>query len=352
MNAFGDDFMQRNHKCRIHKDYVIKGYKALILENELIRMTILVDKGSDIIEFLYKPKDIDFMWKAPNGLISADNVISPGHTKLGDFLDFYEGGWQEIFPNGGSYSSFKGAELGQHGESSHLPWECEILKDTEEEISVSLTVKTRRTPYTVEKIITLKSNDSKVYFNEEFHNLADEDMKFMWGHHPALGEPFLSSNCIIKTSAQKVFSYSTNGLVFDNQRLENNQEFNWPNCLDREGKEVDLSKIPAKGSDVADMLYLKHFNEDAWYEVYNKELNLGFKMSWDEKIYPYLWLWLVCNAPGYPWYGRTYNLALEPWTSYPTEGLNEAINNKSACEIKKKSKLVTSYFVEVKDYDK
>lgn len=29
-------------------------------------------------------------------------------------------------------------------------------------------------------------------------------------------------------------------------------------------------------------------------------------------------------------YGRTYNLALEPWSSYPSGGLNTAIENGSA----------------------
>ncbi len=35
-------------------------------------------------------------------------------------------------------------------------------------------------------------------------------------------------------------------------------------------------------------------------------------------------------AQGFPWWGRTHTAALEPWTSYPTNGLNEAIANGSA----------------------
>ena len=37
--------------------------------------------------------------------------------------------------------------------------------------------------------------------------------------------------------------------------------------------------------------------------------------------------------PGYPWYGRNYNFALEPWTSYPDGGLLRAIENGSARRI-------------------
>ena len=46
-------------------------------------------------------------------------------------------------------------------------------------------------------------------------------------------------------------------------------------------------------------------------------------------------MWLICGgADGYPWYGRTYNLALEPWTSYSSKGLTGAKENKSALRMK------------------
>jgi len=40
-----------------------------------------------------------------------------------------------------------------------------------------------------------------------------------------------------------------------------------------------------------------------------------------------VWLWEVFGGGhGYPWYGRTYNLALEPFTSWPG-GMRNALNN-------------------------
>jgi hypothetical protein len=49
------------------------------MENELIRVTVLADKGADIIEFLHKPTDTDFLWRSPQGVRNpATFVGGPG----------------------------------------------------------------------------------------------------------------------------------------------------------------------------------------------------------------------------------------------------------------------------------
>ncbi|MHC4782254.1 MAG: hypothetical protein ACYTE0_04270 [Planctomycetota bacterium] len=62
----------RNYGCRC-REVVYKGHRTLILENEKLRLMIVVDKGTDIIELLYKPKDIDFMWQSPVDLPAPHN---------------------------------------------------------------------------------------------------------------------------------------------------------------------------------------------------------------------------------------------------------------------------------------
>jgi hypothetical protein len=53
----------RNYGCR-YQEIVYKGYHTLLPENEILRMTIL-DRGTDIIELLYKAKEVDYMWRSP-----------------------------------------------------------------------------------------------------------------------------------------------------------------------------------------------------------------------------------------------------------------------------------------------
>ena len=117
------------------------------------------------------------------------------------FVDLYEGGWQECFPNGGESVLYKGAELPFHGELLTLPWQVDVLEDRPEVVSVRLTVRTLRTPFVLEKVLTLRSGRAVLEIDERLTNLADEPMDVMWGHHPAFGPPFLDDTCRIDIAA-------------------------------------------------------------------------------------------------------------------------------------------------------
>lgn len=51
--------------CTISDDWSYLGFKTVILENELIRATVLPDLGAKIHELIYKPSDHDFMYHHP-----------------------------------------------------------------------------------------------------------------------------------------------------------------------------------------------------------------------------------------------------------------------------------------------
>jgi hypothetical protein len=51
-------------------------------------------------------------------------------------------------------------------------------------------------------------------------------------------------------------------------------------------------------------------------------------------VFRYTWVWQAFGGGiGYPWYGRTYNMGIEPWTSFPCGGLNEALQRGTALQI-------------------
>lgn len=330
----------RNYGCRVTDDITIKGLKAVVMENEKLRITVLADKGTDIYEFLYKPLDIDFMWRSPFELKGPAFIPTTGNENM-TFFDRYEGGWQEILPNGGPACEYKGTIIGQHGEISNIPWKYTVQEDTPEKISIKFYVKAIRTPFYIEKTLTLKTNDPTLYINEILVNEAQEEMELMWGHHPAIGSPFLSDNCMIKTSAKKVIV--NDEFDFDNQRLKPSTIGRWPIVEDLKGESIDLSIIPPESLNSADMLYLTDFSDKAWCEIYNKTNEIGFCMEWDKRLFKYLWIWLVSKGTyGYPWYGRIYTLALEPWTSYPSSGLTMAIKNRTSLKMLAGQKIKTS----------
>ena len=53
--------------------------------------------------------------------------MSTAVDSLTAWLEAYAGGWQVLFPNGGFANTYKGVELGYHGEASMKAWDCEIL---------------------------------------------------------------------------------------------------------------------------------------------------------------------------------------------------------------------------------
>src|SRR5512139_1370193 len=145
----------RHHACRITDDLLYKGYRTIFLENELLRVGILLDKGADIFQFLHKPSDTDFLWRSMQGLIRRDRFTATRASSSGAFLDSYHGGWQEILPGGGPVD-YAGAELGLHGEVTHLGWDYEILEDTPECVSVRLSVECIRAPLRLTRTMSLR----------------------------------------------------------------------------------------------------------------------------------------------------------------------------------------------------
>ena len=319
---------ERNYGCRLITDGTLKGLRTVVLENQKLRVTVLVDKGTDIFELLYKPLDLDFMWRSPMPLHNPMNFIPSSSSSFGSFYDHYEGAWQEIVPSFGPPSSYKGAEFGLHGESSLLPWNFRVIDDRPECVSVDFWVRLYRSPLYIEKRLTLEANSSVLKINEYIENEGKESIAVMWGHHPALSEAFLDEHCTIDLGYRKMCTPEV--LNFEQQRFAPNSVFDWPMAQSATGEMVDVSQMPSRENDTADVLYFTEPDE-AWYAVTNQHLKVGFGMRWDIKAFPYLWMWQVCHGSyGYPWYGRTYNMALELVTSPPARGIDSAVKDHTA----------------------
>jgi hypothetical protein len=100
-----------------------------------------------------------------------------------------------------------------------------------------------------------------------------------------------------------------------------------------DGRDLDLSSMPAPDVRSAELLYVTDLPE-GWYAIANDQIGAGFGLCWDATVFPHLWYWQVARgAYGYPWYGRTYSMALEPWTSWPGDGLAAAVAQGTALRL-------------------
>jgi hypothetical protein len=294
--------LKRSHGCRLETETTLWGYRALVLQNELLRVTVLVGRGADIVEFLYKPLDIDFMWASPGGQRPRDSVYPPQDPK-NCFGDYYAGGWQELFPHGSRTVEAYGADLYQHGEVWGLPWDVRVDEDRPERVSVTLTVRTRQLPFVLERRMSLTAGSPVLELDESAHNLGRFPLEIMWGHHPAFGAPFLSPDC-------RLYAPTTT-LNYDLKGRTTFPAGEW------KGKREDYSKVPGPSSGLGRMLYLEKLR-DGWYALVNPKLKVGFGMRWDVKRFPVVWIYQQCNAaPRSPHFGNGYMAAVEPFSHLP-----------------------------------
>ncbi len=301
---------ERNYGCRL-TELTYRGLRSLVMENEILRVMILVDKGTDIFEFLHKPTDTDFMWRSPLGVRNPHNFVATNARADGPFLDYYFGGWQECFPVGGYPTEFAAGEFGLHGETPLMPWGMQILMDDPECVSVKFSVRTYRSPLHIEKTVTLHRYQSALHFHEVITNEGEVPFEIVWGHHPAFGAPFLDPSCVVDLAGAKVRVVEAE----DTTRLESGEEYTWPHVLGRNGETIDLSRIPPPTTQSHDLAFLYDL-EAGWYGLTNQDRQIGFGMYWPTEIFTSIWYWQVYRGSlTHPWYGRTYNIALEPWTA-------------------------------------
>ena len=320
----------RKQGCRISLDYTYKGLRIAYMENEAIRVGILLDKGADVFEFTFKPQDLDFIWQSPIELRKP--FVATSALPEGAFHDYFYGGWQEVLPSAGWASEpYMGTYQGLHGEVSLLPFEATIVEDTPQRVVLRTWVRTYRSPLTLERTMALEQGKAALFIKERLVNESAGEFAVMWGHHPALGTPFLDGNCVVLAPAKKVevLAFHPNGL------WEPGGDYNFPMVPNRRtGQLQDITRVLPPETRSVDVVFFKELTE-GWYSITNEKTGVGFGMAWDNKLFKYLWMWQVYGGHNdYPWYGRTYNCALEPFSSYPPAGVQNAIKNGSALIMK------------------
>jgi galactose mutarotase-like enzyme len=289
-------------------DGEVNGHRALYLENDALKITVLPDKGADVYELVHKPSGVDFLMKTPQGL------RPPGEEPPSDFLDNYEGGWQELFPNTGDPCEYGGVSLRFHGEVALLSWSHVVERDDGEETSVLLSVRCLKTRLLLERRMRLRGYEPVLEIEEEVTNGSDFPAEFVWGHHVVLGGDFLEDGCRVDVPARTLITPEE---LYEpaTARLAPGQTERWPLARGRGAEErVDLRHVPGPGTRSHDDAFLTDLDEGR-LSVTNPRKDLEFVLEWDAAVFRYVVLWAPYGGADLPPLTGIYGLGIEPWVS-------------------------------------
>lgn len=336
MRRYGPD---HTFGARADDAWTYRDLKTAVVENEWLRALVLTGKGGDVWSLVFKPTDTEFLWRAPGGVRAPASVRSTTAASESLWLDVYEGGWQSIFPNGGDPSSYGGAEFGLHAESSMLPWDCSVSADGPESAEVVLTARLVRTPIVARRTIAVDAGSPVLTVRETLINVGAEALPISYGQHITFGPPFLSEHCRIDLPGGRVRTHPVSWSPAN--RLAPGAEAPWPEAPLKDGTVARLDAVPPPGAGVEDQAYIDDL-QAGWYAITNTRLGVGLAVRYPTEIYRHLWYWQVFNGPfRYPWWGQTYNIGLEPFTSATNRGIQTAGEDGSALLLRPAQPLVS-----------
>lgn len=314
---------------------LIKGqyrrHAALWLENEALRVGILPEKGADIFEFVHRASGIQLLIEMPGGL------KPPTGQPQGEFLDNYEGGWQELFPNHGDACGFRGQVLPMHGEVALLPWDVQVLQDNAAETCLHLQVRCQKTPFLLERTMRLRAGSTQLEILGKVTNESEQACEFVWGQHVTLGEAFLDGESRLDIPASTLL---TPDMLFEpaTARLAPGQTSSWPAGRNRQGGTIDLAAIPGRQVHSHDDAFLTGLAR-GHYTVTSPHLGLRFSLDWDEALFPWIAFWQPYGGADQMPFTGMYGVGIEPWISrYP---LAEAVEKGQAKCLAGKASLQT-----------
>lgn len=302
-------------------------WRRVTLETEHLRVGLLPEKGSDIVELTDRRTGIDLMYRM-RPLRENDGTL---HTGAGSFPDWYSGGWQELLPNGDIPCTHRGVVHEHAGEVWRRAWECSFGERWAE-----LEVELDTLPLRVRKHIELHEQRPLVTITETLENRSANPVEVVWGQHPAFGAPFLSPRCEvdIPPCLVEVVDLDTTS------RLLPGPAYPWPTLPTRDGRRIDVSRIGGPDEGTHELCLLHHLSA-GWFALRNPELELGLALRFDHAVFRWLWLWMAYGGGDEEPWKDLYAVALEPFAG--TRSLADAAARGEALVLNPRERLSATF---------
>jgi hypothetical protein len=311
----------------------------VVLESDLLRVSVLPGKGADIYELVDRRTGVDLLFKGPWGLQPPGSPPLEGSGGDEDaFMWNYEGGWQELLPSVNEACTHRGARIPFHGEVASIPWTAEILEETGDEVAVRFWTRCRRTPLRLDRVMRLRQGEPELLLEGAVTNESDEPAEFVWGQHCVVGPPFLESGCRLEIPARTIVT-TPELWEPETARIEPRQSVGWPHAPLRAGGTVDLRDVPGPETGSHDDVYVTDL-EQGWLSVTNPRLGLRFRLEWDPQVFRWITLWMPYGGAVAKPLSGSYALGVEPWTS--RLNLERAVEAGEAIQLAGRANLQTT----------
>lgn len=329
--------------CTITDEYTRKGIDVVLLESDVLRVEVLVGKGGDITEIRDKRTDVNVLFEAPHEWRAPGAGWANAPDATFSYMDHYPGGWQDVLPSAGGPTEVSGTTFALHGESPIVPWSVEEMRQDSDRTSVTMQVELGRYPLAVERTIELRSGDPTLRVEATVENVGEVPVHYSWLQHLAFGEPLISPQTTIDVPCETV---RTDPEQPPTSTLTSDETASWPHVPTEEGT-VDFRQCPPKEDRVHDLSALTGLKEGR-YTITNPDIDLGVTVEFPEALFEYVWFWRAFGGfESAPFFGRNYNVGLEPSTSVPDSGLADAIENGTANRLTPRETVSASISVEL-----
>ena len=275
-----------------------KDVGALILENDVLQVTVTPDHGARTASIIYKPQKRELLWQNPE----------PEHTRPAYAAGYEEGefaGFDEMLPTISRCfyedGPWAGTEMPDHGEVWTLPWSYTIAEDGS---SVEFSVLGVRFPYRFTKRVELSGTKGDVLHAEYLlENNSSTDFDYIWAAHP-LFHTHPGMRFIVPPGMDRIVN-----AVPGKPLGPYGRETGFPEAMSAEGRPLDLSVVPERNSDGYQKYYFTGKVTEGWCLLHSPEWKLNIGLSYPSDTVSYLGMWL--NEGGL---AGQYNIAPEPAT--------------------------------------
>ena len=305
---------------------IFKGREAVTIENENLRVTVLVE-GGHIAEVLDKSSGISPLW-VPHWSSIEPSLYAPElHPQFGSGPDakLLAGimGHNLCLDLFGSPSAEEAA-IGYtaHGEGSVVGYEIDESPD-----SLQMRVVLPLAQISFSRLLQLHGNFVRI--RETVESLAAFDRPIAWTQHVTLSPPFLDpATSTFRTSMTRsiVASFDPG---FD-AYLKPGAEFEWPNAPRKDGGISDLCQMQPAAPASGYTAYLADpMREHAYFVAYSPRYQLAFSYTWKRKDFPWMGIWEEnCSRQQAPWNGCCIARGMEFGVSPFPESRREMVDRR------------------------